>query len=89
MTLFRDHLLGRADDDFELFETTSALNIREGPDVQFAKLDASPLARGTRLMGEARDGNWLFAEVLDENGNPTVTGWVHTNFIAPVPTSPA
>lgn len=89
MALFRNRLLGRAGDDFELFETTTALNIREGPDGQFAKLDASPLAKGTRLRGDARDGNWLFAEVLDGNGNPTVTGWVHTDFIAPIPPSPA
>jgi N-acetylmuramoyl-L-alanine amidase len=83
MESFRGHLIGRADDDFERFVTTAELNIREGPGVRFAKLDASPLAKGTRLSGESRDGSWHFVEVLGENDEPEATGWVHGNFIAP------
>lgn len=89
MENFRSHLMGRADDDFESFETTAALNIREGPGVQFAKLDGSPLAKGTQLRSELRDGSWHFVEVLDENGDPRMTGWVHGNFITPLPNVPA
>lgn len=81
---FRSSLIGRADDDFELFETTTALNIRGGPGVQFAKLTAEALVKGTRLEVELRDGSWCFAEVLDADDEPNLTGWVHGNFIAPV-----
>ncbi len=83
MQSFRDSLLGRADDDFELFVTTTALNVREGPGVGFAKLDGSPLAKGTRLLVEARDGSWCRVDVLGGGGEPEMTGWVHGNFIAP------
>ncbi len=84
MESVRGILLGRADDDFELFETTTVLNIREGPGGQFAKLDGSPLAKATRLRSEVRDGSWHHVEVLDQNGDPVMTGWVHGNFITPV-----
>jgi len=87
MENFRGRLVGRADDEFEHFETTAALNIREGAGVQFAKIAGSPLAKGTRLRSELRDGSWHFVEVLDENGDPETTGWVHGNFIAPAPSA--
>ena len=61
------------------------LNIREGPGVHFAKLSGSPLAKGIQLLMEVRDGSWCFVQVLDKNGEPELTGWVHGNFVAPVP----
>ncbi len=83
MESFRGFLIGRADDDLELFETVASLNIREGPGVGFDKIDGSPLAKGTRLRGEVRDGSWHFVEVINERGEPHTTGWVHGNFITP------
>ncbi|MDX1423412.1 MAG: N-acetylmuramoyl-L-alanine amidase [Kiloniellales bacterium] len=84
MAHFRARMVGRAGDAFQEFVTTAELNIREGPGTQFAKLEGSPLKTGTRLTLEVRDASWCFVEVLDKNGNPTMTGWVHGNFIAPV-----
>ena len=84
MESFRSRLIGRAEDDAPLFETIAALNIREGPGVRFAKLDASPPRKGTRLRSEMRDSIWHFVEVLDDGGMPQHTGWVHGNYIAPV-----
>ncbi len=75
-------LLGRAEDGFALFKTTAALNIREGPGTQFAKLDGSPLSKGTKLESEGRDGVWHSVRVLGKGGEPKMTGWVHGNFIA-------
>jgi len=85
MDSFRARLVGRASDDFEQFKTTATLNVRTGPGVQFDKLDDSPLAKGTQLLSEVRDGSWHFVEVLDQSGEATLTGWVHGNYIAPVP----
>ena len=84
MERFRSRLVGRAADDFDQFVTTTAVNVREGPGTQFAKLDGSPLAKGTRLSLEVRDASWCHVEVLGDDGDPVQTGWVHGNFIAPV-----
>ena len=84
MESFRSHLAGRADDDFDMFATTTAVNLREGPGTQYAKHADSPLPSGTQLQSEVRDGSWHYVDVLDDSGNPTMTGWVHGNFIAPV-----
>lgn len=84
MANFQSHLMGRAEDDFEVYETTTRLNVREGPGVDYAKLDGSPLAKGTRILVEVREGSWCYGEILDDDDESTLTGWVHGNFIAPV-----
>lgn len=78
----RAKVIGRSDDAPDIRKTTSNLNIRSGPGVDFDKLDVSPLAKGTRLNVEARAGVWRFVEVLGTNDEPTDTGWVHGNYIA-------
>lgn len=83
MESFRSHLIGRADDEFEFFSTTTAVNLREGPGTHYARHPDSPLATGTRLQSELRDGSWHYVDVLDDDGSPKMTGWVHGNFIAP------
>ena len=83
MASFTGTLLGRADDEYETFEATSALNVRDGPGVNFSKLDGSPIAKGTRLRLEVRDGSWCFVEVLNADGEPELTGWVHGNYVRP------
>lgn len=84
MESFRAKLLGRAEDEFEMFETVTSVNVREGPGVNYTKIDGSPFAKGTRLKAEMRNGLWFFAEILDKNGEPDKTGWVHGNYIKPV-----
>lgn len=78
---FAARLVGRADNDFPLHETTSRLNIREGPGTGYALLDESPLDKGTRLAVETRDTSWCFVDVLDDDDTPVATGWVHGNYI--------
>jgi N-acetylmuramoyl-L-alanine amidase len=84
MAHFEGALVGRADDDFDIYLTTATLNVRDGPGVQFDKLEGSPLARGARVMGEVREGSWHYVEVLDDDDVPNLTGWVHGNYLSPV-----
>lgn len=82
---FRSKVLGRRRDAPEIHETTTSLNIRQGPGTQFATLPGSPLAPGTRveiLMAEAR---WRFVEVpapAAEAGEVMdLQGWVHGGYL--------
>ena len=84
MASVRARVVGRQADAPEVFETTSHLNVREGPGSQFDKLAVSPLDPGTRLHMQTREASWCFVDVLDGGGNATDTGWVHGDFIRPV-----
>jgi N-acetylmuramoyl-L-alanine amidase len=84
MAHFQGALIGRGDDGFDLYETTASLNVREGPGTGFGKLAGSPVPKGTRVESELREGSWHHVEVLDADGAPDMTGWVHGNFLRPV-----
>lgn len=84
MESFRAGLLGRSDDEPETYETNTVLNIREGPGTAYAKLDGSPLPKGTRLVSDVREGLWFFVDVLDGDGESSMTGWVHGNYITEI-----
>lgn len=81
MAHFQGGVIGRADDDFDLYQTTAALNVREGPGTQFEKLEGSPIPKGARVSSEVREGSWHYVEVLDGDGVPDLTGWVHGNYL--------
>ena len=83
MESFRASIFGRDEEEPEDFVTTTVLNIREGPGTGFDKLPEAPLATGTRLRLDSRQGVWCFVEVLDAEETPIATGWVHGKFIAP------
>jgi len=80
MQNFRAAVMGRAEETL-LFETVTRLNIRSGPGATFEKLDASPLAPGTRLMLNRTEGDWRNVDVLDGDGTPVLSGWVHGAYI--------
>ena len=80
---FRASVIGRAADMPEHFLTISRLNIREGPGTHFAKLQDDPLAMDTRLDLQSRQGEWCYVDVLDHDGQPQLSGWVHGGYIAP------
>ena len=84
MGSFRGAVIGRQDDDLDVYETITHVNIREGSGTQFDKLPISPLAPGTRLQLHTRESSWCFGEVLDDAGTPTDAGWVHGDYIRPV-----
>ncbi len=82
MASFRAAVLGREEDLPQLYKTLARLNIRESPGTGGAKLPEAPLAVGTRLILLSQQGKWGFVEVLDDDGTPEATGWVHTDYIA-------
>lgn len=81
MASFRSAVMGRGDDEVPVFETITALNIRNGPGTGFERLDASPLAPRTRVAMHGREAEWCFVDVLDDAGTATVSGWVHGAYI--------
>ena len=79
---FRAKVLGRSEDEEDVYETTTDLNIRTGPGTQSAMLEASPLPTGTRVIVQREQGNWRFVDVLDTvNDIMDMEGWVHGRFL--------
>ncbi|MCU0841698.1 MAG: N-acetylmuramoyl-L-alanine amidase [Thiobacillaceae bacterium] len=83
MGSYRGRLLGRHEDQPEVFLATTALNIRGGPGTQHAALPGSPLPAGTRLAVEEKQAVWWRVEVLDAASDEAAEGWVHSRFLAP------
>lgn len=84
MNSFRAAVMGRAEEAL-LFETITHLNIRSGPGTTFDKLDASPLAPGTRLRLNEEVGEWRDVDMLDAGGTAILSGWVHGAYIRRIP----
>ena len=84
MDQFRARVMGRRDEGPGHFQTTAALNIREGPGIECPKLPESPLKPGTLLYIVSEKGSWRYVDVLDGSGTPTLTGWVHGDYVRPV-----
>lgn len=82
MSSFRARLFGRTEDEPVLYETTVALNIREGAGTSHPKLSVSPLPRGTRMQVLQKSGSWRLVDVEGEvGGEHDVQGWVHGGFV--------
>lgn len=81
MESFRAAVMGRADDDAPVFETATHLNIRGGPGTEFDKVRDTALPPGTRLLLHMRETDWCQVDVLDANGDPELSGWVHGAYI--------
>jgi N-acetylmuramoyl-L-alanine amidase len=82
MASFRAHLMGRADDEVELYTTSAALNVRAGPGTEFAALPGSPLPAGVKVALLEQKGLWWRVDVLDTvNGVMDLVGWCHSRFL--------
>ena len=84
MSTFQSLVAGRDSDDAEdIFETTTALNIRKGPGTEFDKfIEVSPLPKGTRLSLLESEGVWRKVDVIDiVNNEMDIVGWVHSRYI--------
>lgn len=77
----RARAIGRAQEDKVKAETTANLNIRTGPGAGFERLPESPLKPGVKLHILSEQGSWCSVEVLDAQGRPTATGWVHGDYV--------
>ena len=87
MNSFRSAVFGREQDEPEVYETTTALNIRSGPGTHHQKLEVSPLPQGTRLDVLREEGVWRLVDILNVvNGEMDVVGWVHGRYIRRVRT---
>lgn len=83
MESIRSSVMGRMEDAPEIMATSTALNVRSGPGVDFDKLSFSPLAQGTRLEIIGEQGVWRQVDVLDSiDGDTHRTGWVHGHYLA-------
>ncbi len=78
---FRSRLLGRQQDEEEVWETATALNIRGGPGTEHPALPGSPLAAGTRVAVLEKQAVWWRVEVLDAENDEAAEGWVHSRFL--------
>jgi N-acetylmuramoyl-L-alanine amidase len=84
---FKNLVFGRGEEAFdgpaararERFQVTSSLNIRGGPGVEFAPLEASPLKIGTRVDKHDEQGEWYFVSLAKA---ATQKGWVNRRYLA-------
>lgn len=81
MASFRSRLLGRRDEQPEVFETTTYLNIRNGPGVQYEAVKGSPLKPDTQVEILENRGIWRFVDVLETGTDPDIEGWVHGRYL--------
>jgi len=79
----RARLFGRQADEDEIYLTSTALNIRSGPGVQYPALQGSPLPAHTRLAVEEKQAVWWRVDVPDAVSDEAAEGWVHSRFLAP------
>jgi N-acetylmuramoyl-L-alanine amidase len=83
MRWLRGKVMGRNVDESNIMRVmVRRLNIRVRPGVDQPKLPDGPLERGTRVQVSSVEGQWMLVHVLDAEGEPTLTGWVHGDFIA-------
>lgn len=86
MNSFKAKVLGRSNNGAATFVVRSptGLNVRTGPAANFplepgAKLN--PLPDGSIVAMIEADGNWRYVSVLDKNGTPSFSGWVHGGYL--------
>lgn len=72
---------GRGENTGNLFAVApgAGLNLRKGPGTAFDVI--SMLAAGTKLTPLETDGNWMMVSVLNDQGAPTSSGWVHRAYL--------
>ena len=81
MLSFRSKVMGRQDDSSRLYETTTDLNIRSGPGVNYDVLDLSPLKEGTRVEILNSFNVWKFVQVVNHPKKSEARGWVHGKYL--------
>ena len=80
MENFRASVMGRQESEPERYRTITHLNIRSGPGQTFGRV-ALALAPDMRLILRRREGEWCYVDVLNEEGQPDLSGWVHGAYI--------
>ena len=81
MNSFRSKVLGRLEDSSRLFETTTDLNIRSGPGIDYPTLDFGPLKENTRVEIINTFEVWKFVQVVNHPKKAEARGWVHGKYL--------
>lgn len=81
MMSFRSKVMGRLDDSSRLYETTTDLNIRSGPGVDYDALEFSPLAENTHVEILSSYGVWKYVQVVNHPKKSEARGWVHGKYL--------
>ena len=81
MGSFRSKVLGRLDDSSRLYETTTDLNIRSGPGIDYPTLEFSPLKENTRVDIINTFEVWKFVQVVNHPKKAEARGWVHGKYL--------
>jgi N-acetylmuramoyl-L-alanine amidase len=85
MQSFRGSIIGRKEDGDAVFETTTVLNIRQGPGTQHEMISGGPLPESTQVLVLNQKGSWRFVDVLAVvNDVMDMQGWVHGRFLKKV-----
>lgn len=61
-------------------DVAEGLNLRTGPGTTFPVVRLLPA--GTQVEPIERDGRWLSVSVLNAQGQPSQTGWVHDHYLS-------
>lgn len=83
MAHFRSLIFGgRADDGGTSLtvDVAEGLNLRTGPGTTFPVIELLPA--GTLVEPIERDGKWLGVSVLNAQGEPSQTGWIHEHYVS-------
>jgi N-acetylmuramoyl-L-alanine amidase len=83
MVRFKGRVFGDRENDGDglwLVAVQSGLNLRSGPGTEFASLENLP--KGTKVDMIEKNGHWASVSVMDKNGDPRATGWVHSRYLA-------
>ncbi len=81
MGSFKARLLGRGGGEAApAFRTTSTLNVRSGPGLNFAPVTGSPLPTGAAVDVDAESGVWRHVNAKLADGSSLV-GWAHGGYL--------
>lgn len=83
MASFKARVLGRAEAPLMACRTTSALNVRTGPGLEFPTVAGSPLPRGALVEVDASSALWRHVSAHLDGGS-VVIGWAHGEYLAGV-----
>lgn len=83
MDSFIARVFGRASNGTDEWVVRSAtgLNLRDAPSASGALIEPTPLADGTKVILHEANGKWRYVSVLNPGGMPSVSGWVHGDYL--------